>query len=241
MNPKWQWMTFGLMIISVLVFSIGPVAFTSEQSSLKADAGPDQSVSGNPATVAFSGSANVENYTCNWYNQWNLRRATNNCAPTFEVSFGKNPKAGTTRTFKLEVTDLDTGTRATDRMTVTLSKSAVAPPQTPTPTPTPPQQHHFSGQVYVDGQLAPPGGTLIADLAGSTVGETVIGDNGQYEIDVGPRAGDNTIEWLYGAAGEQCCLVSPIISTFSAGREDSLDLEFFSPSDDPADGHTLTE
>jgi hypothetical protein len=67
MNPKW--LILGLMIISAAVFTIGQVAFTAAQSSLTANAGPDQSVAGNPATVAFSGSANVTNYRCDWYNQ----------------------------------------------------------------------------------------------------------------------------------------------------------------------------
>jgi hypothetical protein len=122
---------------------MGQVAFTAAQSSLKANAGPDQTVAENPATVAFSGSANVTNYRCDWYNQWNLRRATNNCAPTFEVNFGKNAKAGTKRTFKLEVTDTQTGQKATDRVTITFIGAIVAPPPDD-----PAEGHTLTGQIY---------------------------------------------------------------------------------------------
>jgi hypothetical protein len=102
-----------------------------------------------------------------------------------------------------------------------------------------PQQHHFSGQVYVDGALAPAGGIIIADLGGSTVGQATVGDNGQYSIDLWPRGGVKIIEWLYSADGQECCLVSTTASTFTAGDTDTLDLPFFTLLADPAEGHTI--
>jgi hypothetical protein len=120
MNPKWQWLTFGFISTVVAVFTIGQVAFTAAQSSLKADAGPDQTAAGtNPVMVEFLGKANVDRYTCDWYNQWNLLRIGDWCNLIFEVNFGQTSKIGTKRIFKLEVIDLDTGQKASYRLTIT--------------------------------------------------------------------------------------------------------------------------
>jgi hypothetical protein len=76
------------------------------------------------------GSANVANYTCNWYNQWALRRVTNECNPALAVNFGKkNPKPGAERTFWLEVTNTDTGERIADDVVITWTGPSVAPTQ----------------------------------------------------------------------------------------------------------------
>lgn len=58
-------------------------------------------------------------YTCNWYNQWNLLRIDDWCNLSFEVNFGQTPKIGTKRIFELEVIDLDTGQKASYRLTIT--------------------------------------------------------------------------------------------------------------------------
>jgi hypothetical protein len=112
--------------------------------------------------------------------------------------------------------------KARDTVTITYGGSSVAPA---------PQHHRFSGQVYVDGALAPPGSILIADIGGSTFGQTTIGDDGQYSIDVRPSSGvGRIIEWLYSADGQACCLLSTTASTFTAGGTDTLDLPFFTPT-----------
>lgn len=112
MNPKWQRLIFGLVILMVAGLTIGQLSFTAAQGSLKTDAGHDKTVEGlGPVSMAFSGTANIEDYTCNWFNQWGQLRAGNECFPIFDVHFGKNPKVRTKRTFTLEVTDTHGATR----------------------------------------------------------------------------------------------------------------------------------
>jgi hypothetical protein len=128
-----QWAVFSVAIFIVILVGVLALQMqeASAQTHLTADAGPNQTVSGpSPVLVTFQGSANVTNYTCNWYNQWALRRVTNECNPALAVNFGKkNPKPGAERTFWLEVTNTDTGERIADDVVITWTGPSVAPTQ----------------------------------------------------------------------------------------------------------------
>jgi hypothetical protein len=56
MNPKRQWITFAAVNVGIILVACGLIGFTLVQATLKADAGPDQTVSGpSLVLVAFTG------------------------------------------------------------------------------------------------------------------------------------------------------------------------------------------
>jgi hypothetical protein len=90
------------------------------ETSLIANAGPDQTVPGpSPVAVQLDGSGSTGDIVSyQWYNQWGELRAEW-ATPVIEVSFGKdNPQPGTQRTFTLVVADSQ-GNTAQDQVTIT--------------------------------------------------------------------------------------------------------------------------
>jgi hypothetical protein len=100
-------------------------------SSLVANAGADQTVSGSsPVAVQFDGSGSTGDIVSyHWYNQWGLLRAEG-VAPVIDVNFGyTDPQPGTVRTFTLVVEDSQ-GNTAQDEVIITLGETADTEPPT---------------------------------------------------------------------------------------------------------------
>jgi hypothetical protein len=134
--------TYSFFLIAALVMAVGigtlilwPAAEhataaqdTQQNQPLVADAGPDQPIPGpSPVIVLFDGGySQGDVQSCAWYNQWGELRA-HTCYVRFAVNFGNNdPKPGTTRTFKLVVTDSE-GNTAEDEVTLTLQNPEDVP------------------------------------------------------------------------------------------------------------------
>jgi hypothetical protein len=165
---------FGLVILLLAVVATGGGgAILNAKSSIKVDAGPDQTVPGSsPRSVVFNGKTNVANGVCNWYNQWGHLRVKDQCQTQFDVNFGKNPRVGTTRTFTLEVTDTTMGERAQDRVTIALGKTKPEPPKLP-PCPEP--------TITASTEVAFPGDKVIVSGEGWIAGRVV-----KLSLDDGP-------------------------------------------------------
>jgi hypothetical protein len=101
---------------------------TPKEEAPVADAGPDQTVAGpSPVKVNFDGSGSVGNIAdYKWYNQFGELRSegvgSSAAEPTLLVNFGKNPKPGAKRTFRLVVEDSN-GQTDEDTVVITLGKT----------------------------------------------------------------------------------------------------------------------